>query len=167
MENHRAAVALKTKYQPDKMAQKTYLNAILYQRKNGCNWYDLPKDFPPFQTVYHYYSQWCKDGTFDKIEKFCHQQPREKVGKNPNYSSLIMVDSQPVKNTCTAGKDTYKLTNGIERQLSVDSIGFSFFVHCSKPSLSNVQRLIEVFTEHINFFKLKLMNKKKITILVD
>ncbi|WP_442939112.1 transposase [Nostoc sp.] len=27
-------------------------NGILYQLKNGCNWQDLPKDFPPYSTVY-------------------------------------------------------------------------------------------------------------------
>jgi transposase len=125
-----------------KWDKRVIFNAILYQLKNGCNWRDLPKDFPPFQTVYHYYSLWRKDGTFNKLEKFCHQKLREKVGKDPNYSSLIMVDSQAVKNTCTAGKDTkgfcpYKSTNGIKRHLAVDSMGFPFFVYCSKASLSD------------------------------
>ncbi|MBN3945622.1 MAG: transposase [Nostoc sp. NMS7] len=27
-------------------------NGILYQLKNGCNWQDLPKDLPPYSTVY-------------------------------------------------------------------------------------------------------------------
>ncbi len=72
-----------------------------------------------------------------------------------------------VKNTCTASKDTYKSTNGIKRHLAVDSMGFPFFVYCSKASLSDDQGLIEMFTEYINFFKLKPMNTKKITILLD
>jgi len=29
----------------------------------------------------------------------------EKVGKDPDYPSLIMVDAQVVKNTCTEGKE--------------------------------------------------------------
>jgi transposase len=28
------------------------VNAILYQLKNGCQWRDLPSDFPKWQTVY-------------------------------------------------------------------------------------------------------------------
>jgi len=28
------------------------VNAILYQLKNGCQWRDLPADFPKWQTVY-------------------------------------------------------------------------------------------------------------------
>ncbi|NJK64849.1 MAG: IS5 family transposase [Synechococcaceae cyanobacterium SM2_3_1] len=155
-----------------KWNKRIIFNAILYQLKNGCNWRDLPKDFPPYQTVYDYYSQWRKDGTFDKLGKFCHQKLREQVDKNPHYSSLIMVDSQAVKNTCTASKDTsgfclYKATNGIKRHLAVDSLGFPFLLYCSKASLSDDQGLIEMFKENINFFKLKPMNTKKITILVD
>ncbi|WP_353806939.1 transposase [Microcystis sp. M_QC_C_20170808_M3Col] len=26
------------------------LDGIFYQLKNGCNWPDLPKDFPPYST---------------------------------------------------------------------------------------------------------------------
>jgi transposase len=33
------------------------MNGILYQLKNGCNWGDLPKDFPPYSTVYWHYKQ--------------------------------------------------------------------------------------------------------------
>ena len=28
------------------------VNAVLYQLKNGCQWRDLPADFPNWQTVY-------------------------------------------------------------------------------------------------------------------
>ena len=28
------------------------VNGILYQLKNGCQWRDLPKDFPKWQTIY-------------------------------------------------------------------------------------------------------------------
>jgi len=155
-----------------KWCKRVIFNAILYQLKNGCNWRDLPKDFPPYQTVFHYFSQWRKDGTFEKMEDFCHQKLREQVGKIPIYSSLIIVDSQAVKNTCTAGKETtgfcfYKATNGIKRHLAVDSLGFPFFLHCSKASLSDDQGLIEMFKNNIDFFKSKPMNIKKIGVLVD
>jgi transposase len=34
------------------------LDGVFYQLKNGCNWGDLPKDFPPYSTVYWHYKQW-------------------------------------------------------------------------------------------------------------
>jgi transposase len=33
-------------------------NAILYIIKNGCTWRDLPKDFPDYRSVYHYFRVW-------------------------------------------------------------------------------------------------------------
>jgi len=83
-----------------------------------------------------------------------------------------MVDSQAVKNTCTAGKETkgfchYKATNGIKRHLAVDSLGYPFFLYCSKASVSDDQGLIDMFIKNMDFFKLKPMNIKKIEVLVD
>jgi putative transposase len=31
------------------------VNAILYSLRSGCQWRMLPKEFPPHQTVYHYF----------------------------------------------------------------------------------------------------------------
>jgi transposase len=33
-------------------------NAILYIVKNGCTWRDLPRDFPDYRVVYHYFRIW-------------------------------------------------------------------------------------------------------------
>ncbi|MHB1425825.1 MAG: transposase, partial [Gemmataceae bacterium] len=34
------------------------VQAILYRNKSGCQWRILPKDYPPWQTVYYYFAQW-------------------------------------------------------------------------------------------------------------
>lgn len=53
---------------PEKMGRpKSYsprevLNAIFYLDKSGCHWRMLPKDFPPWPTVYHYFSKWTQTG---------------------------------------------------------------------------------------------------------
>ena len=43
------------------------VNAILYQLKNGCQWRDLPADFPNWQTVYSQFRRWQLDGTWEKV----------------------------------------------------------------------------------------------------
>lgn len=43
------------------------VNAILYQLKNGCQWRDLPSDFPNWQTVYSQFRRWQLDGTWEKV----------------------------------------------------------------------------------------------------
>ena len=83
-----------------------------------------------------------------------------------------MIDSQAVKNTCNAAKETsgfcfYKSTNGIKRHLAVDSLGLPFFIHCTPANISDDQGLIDMLTENIDYFKFKPMNIPKITILLD
>jgi hypothetical protein len=72
-----------------------------------------------------------------------------------------MIDSQAVKNTCNASIESkgfcfYKCTNGIKRHLAVDILGFPFFTHCTKASVSDDQGLIEMLSNNIEYFKSKL-----------
>jgi transposase len=61
----------------------------------------------------------------------------------------------------------YKCTNGIKRHLAVDILGFPFFTHCTKANISDDQGLIEMFSQHIDYFKSKPEELPKTTILVD
>lgn len=61
----------------------------------------------------------------------------------------------------------YKSTNGIKRHLAVDTLGFPFFTHCTKASVSDDVGLLEMLTLHINYFKSKPVNIPQITILLD
>ena len=84
----------------------------------------------------------------------------------------MMIDSQPVKNTCNASIESkgfcfYKSTNGIKRHLAVDTLGFPFFTHCTKASVSDDAGLIELLTLNIDYFKSKPLNIPKITLLLD
>ncbi|MDE5068896.1 MAG: transposase [Trichodesmium sp. St16_bin4-tuft] len=82
------------------------------------------------------------------------------------------MDSQAVKNTCNASVKSkgfcfYKATKGIKRHLAVDSLGFPFFTHCTKASVSDDVGLIEMLSDNINYFRSKPVNIPKITILLD
>ena len=83
-----------------------------------------------------------------------------------------MIDSQAVKNTCNASIESkgfcfYKCTNGIKRHLAVDILGFPFFTHCPKASVSDDRGLIEMLTHNIDYFKSKPDDLPKTTILLD
>ena len=77
-----------------------------------------------------------------------------------------------MKNTCNASVDSkgfcfYKATNGIKRHLAVDTLGFPFFTHCTPANISDDIGLIEMLTQHIDYFRAKPVNVPKITILLD
>ena len=51
--------------------------------------------------------------------------------------------------------------------IAVDTLGFPFFTHCTKASLSDDADLIEMLSQNIDYFKRKPVNIPKITILLD
>ena len=67
-----------------KLSKREILNGIFYQLKNGCNWCDLPKDLPPYSTVYWHYKQWREQGVIEKILETLHHHLREQVKKSLN-----------------------------------------------------------------------------------
>lgn len=77
-------------------AKRNIVNAILYVVKGGIQWRMLPKDFPPWSTVYDHYSNWSMRGTWEKVLDFLNKEHRKIDGRNPRPSYGI-IDSQSVK----------------------------------------------------------------------
>ncbi len=48
-------------------SMRAVVNAILYRQRSGCPWRMLPHDFPHWRTVYGYFRQWRRDGTWERI----------------------------------------------------------------------------------------------------
>lgn len=63
-------------------SKRQILDGVLYQLKSGCNWGDLPKDLPPYSTVYWHYKQWRAEGVLDYMMSELHGKVREQVKKN-------------------------------------------------------------------------------------
>ena len=57
------------------------VNAILYVLKNGCLWRDVPGGFPPWGTVYWYFSKWQDEGVLDEINACLVVDCRENAKK--------------------------------------------------------------------------------------
>ena len=161
----------KKRTRPTNWTNRELLDGLFYQLKNGCNWEDLPKDLPPYSTVYWHYKQWREAGAIEPLMNALHGQVREQV-KKTKWTTLIIIDSQAVQNTCNASVESkgfcfYKATNGIKRHLAVDTLGFPFFTHCTSANLSDDAGLVEMLTHNIAYFRSKPMNIPKITILLD
>jgi len=95
-----------------KWQMEEVVNAIFYKQKNNCLWYDLPGDFPPWNSVLYYFKKWNADGTWRRInERLLHhygkQAPCQKTKQqSPNRVIFDLswmkhrAHSAPVHPTC-------------------------------------------------------------------
>lgn len=74
----------KKRTRPPKWSKREILDGVFYQLKNGCNWGDLPKDLPPYSTVFWHYKQWRELGVIEEIMTILHGRVREKAQKKTN-----------------------------------------------------------------------------------
>ena len=96
----------KKRTRPTNWTNRELLDGLFYQLKNGCNWEDLPKDLPPYSTVYWHYKQWREAGAIEPLMNALHGQVREQV-KKTKWTTLIIIDSQAVQNTCKGQAKKY------------------------------------------------------------
>ena len=47
--------------------RRIILNGIFWILHTGAPWRDLPERFGPWQTVYHHFARWRRDGVFDEV----------------------------------------------------------------------------------------------------
>jgi Putative transposase of IS4/5 family (DUF4096) len=68
----------KSKTKKNVISRHSIVNAIMYQLKNGCQWRDLPQDFPNWQTVYSQFRRWQNQGTWEIILTTLEKVEKEK-----------------------------------------------------------------------------------------
>src|SRR5512143_2843669 len=81
---------------PRKHGWRILLNAIFYVVKNGCVWRALPHEYPPWQTVYPYFSLFRQSGKWEELNRVIQVAVRVQEGRQPQASAMI-IDSQSVK----------------------------------------------------------------------
>lgn len=78
------------------------LNALFYMGRTGCQWRQLPHDFPPWPTVHDYYRRWRREGVWEQINAAFREQVRIQAGREATPSAAA-IDAQSVRTTEKGG----------------------------------------------------------------
>lgn len=110
------------------------MNAVRYVLRTGCQWRQLPKDFPPRSTVYSYFWEWTRYGTLDRIHDVLLMAVREADGREASPSAAI-IDTQTVKATEKGGAaPTRSATTRPRRRRASSATRWSTRPACSSAS---------------------------------
>lgn len=114
---------------PERHHRRSMIDAILYLVDNGIRWRALPADFPPWATVYSFFTRWADNLTLIAVTDRLRQALRMALGRNPTPTAAV-IDSQSVKESAdavvpatTSGFDPFKHVNGRKRHITVDTLG--------------------------------------------
>ena len=88
---------------PRAHATRELLDAIFYAVRGGCAWRLLPHEFPPWQTVYHYFRTWRLDGTWERVNGALRERVRALAAKRrPARRSWIASRRKPQRRVAPA-----------------------------------------------------------------
>jgi len=110
---------------PVELNLRRVVDASFYVTRTGCQWEDLPKEYPNYNSVYYHYRKWCLDGTWQRLNMALRQLDRQQRGRTADPSAGV-IDSQSVKTTEAGGERGYdagKKINGRKRHIVVDTVG--------------------------------------------
>lgn len=118
--------------------RREILNAIRYMARSGGGWRMLPKDFPPWQTVYWWFRRFVRQMLFRTIHDVALMLDRERAGREASPEGGVL-DSQTVKAPAAKkrGFDGGKRMAGRKRHIAVDTDGRLLMVNLTTADISD------------------------------
>ena len=73
---------------PTKMARTSHRRCtVVYLLRSGCAWRMLPREYPPWQTVYYHFRKWRLDARLRQAHERLRAAVREYEGRNPEIQA--------------------------------------------------------------------------------
>jgi putative transposase len=125
---------------PRHWALRLLVNAIVYVLRTGCAWRYLPREYPPWRTVYATVRRWRLMGVWHRIHDALRRAVRTQAARHPEPSAAIM-ESQSIKTTeesgVIKGDDGGKQVKGRKRHVLVDTLGLLLSVSVTPAHTSD------------------------------
>lgn len=121
--------------------QHATLNALWFVAVTGIQWRLLPREFPPWQTVYYHFRRWSRLGHWQRIHHVLRALARHQMSRH-KHPTAGCLDSQSVKTTSVAGVrgfDNAKKVNGRKRHLLCDTQGLALELVVTPANISESQ----------------------------
>src|SRR5438876_4609648 len=112
-------------------------NGLRWIVRSGAQWRMMPKDLPPWYTVYQQTQRWLNAGVFESMVHDLREVLRVAQGRNPQPSAAIF-DSRTLQSTpesgARAGYDGAKKRKGSKTHPAVDTLGYLLALRVSAAS---------------------------------
>lgn len=150
---------------PEAHPRREIVDALRYIVDTGCKWSALPQDYPPFKTVFGFFTRWSAAGIFNLIRDQLRRHIRRTMGTSP-HPVAVVIDSQSVRVAATvprsaSGYDAGKKIPGRKRHIIVDAKGLPLFVMVTPANLHDSVAAREVL------FRLRLMHPEITIVWAD
>jgi transposase len=84
----------------EKHPRRLVLDAIFYLVSGGIAWRALPREFPPWQTVYSTFRRWTETGAWQRVHDMLRDRVRVRAGRKATPTAAV-IDSQSVRGADT------------------------------------------------------------------